>query len=524
MAPDEPRHLSTPTAAPDLAERIAAPGWLPRFLRETTPGRRTLFGEILDWLLVPLMLLLPVSVVLTYISATALSDPPYDRALGESVQVLAEQLKVRGGNLTADLPVSAREILRADELDAVYFQVLGTRGEFIAGDRDLPLPDEDEIVPPNEVRFRYAKFNGVDVRVAWMVAVPPGLQRDSTKAQLSYPLVQVAETLNKRAQLANEIVKGVILPQFLVLPLAVTLVWFGLVRGMIPLSRLSSRIRRRQPGDLSPIDPGDVPEEVAPLIASINDLMQRLDASLTGQQRFIANAAHQLRTPLAGLKTQAELAERLIHAGADRSELARSLTQITRSTERAARMVNQLLALTRAERDRDGDPMPAAQPVALDLLVRERVADFTHAALAKRVDLGCDEARASQLYVTGDLLLLGELVGNLIDNAVRYTPTGGIINVHARPAPPDGVLLEVEDTGPGIPPHERELVFERFYRVLSSDPEARNLDGSGLGLAIVREIATRHGARVSIRDNPSGGSVFSVLFPAAPAPVETGSR
>jgi two-component system sensor histidine kinase TctE len=528
MGPDAPRRAVNPPAATGAArpasarapapvpgEPVAAPAWLPRFLRETTPGRSNLFGEILDWLLVPLMLLLPISVVLTYVAAQALADPPYDRALSNSVQALAEQLEVRDGRLVADLPRSARAILSVDELDTVYFQVLGTRGEFIAGDRDLPLPDEDVAMPPNRVNFRLDKFNGVEVRVAWMIAVPPGLQRDTTREQLAYPLVQVAETLNKRAQLTNEVVKGVILPQFLVLPLAVILVWLGLERGLIPLARLSARLRRRRPGDLSPIDPRAVPDEVEPLIRSINDLMQRLEASLQGQQRFIANAAHQLRTPLTGLKTQAELAERLARSGGDRAEIARSLAQMTLSTERAARMVNQLLALTRAEReDHGGRPRPAA-PVALDALVRERVRDFAPAALAKCIDLGCDEARVTPLPVAGDEVLLGEMAGNLIDNAIRYTPERGVINVRVHAPTPDQVLLEVEDSGPGIPPHERELVFDRFYRILGSDPEGRNLEGSGLGLAIVREIAQRHGAEVAIGDNPTGGCVFTVRFRAA---------
>ncbi len=506
MAPDTPDHL----AALPVADREVAP-------TDALRSRRSLFGEILDWLLVPMMLLWPVSIVLTYVSAKALSNPPYDRALAEATDVLAEQLKVRNGRLIANIPLPAREILRADEIDTVYFQVLGTRREFVAGDRELPLPDEDEVVIPDQVRFRDDILQGVEIRVAYIHVTPAGLVAGDVKGRPMLPLVQVAETLNKRAQLANEIVKGVILPQFIVLPLAVTLIWFGLARGLVPLADLSRRIGTRKPGDLSPIDPGAVPEEVAPLIRAINQLMLRLDASLKGQQRFIANAAHQLRTPLAGIKTQAELALRQSTHAADARELRASLTQMLLSTERAARMVSQLLALTRAERGGAGQSLPTITYVRLDALVRDQVREWVPAALDRRIDLGCDEERAAAIEIDGDPVLLAELVGNLIDNALRYTPSGGVISVHVRPpgadTPKVGATLIVEDSGPGIPEEERELVFERFYRVLGSDPEGRNLDGSGLGLAIVREIASRHHARVSIGDAPGGGAVFTLVFP-----------
>ena len=511
MAPEKPDHL-----APAADTGADPPG-----LRNAQTGRArlSLFGEILDWLLVPLMLVWPVSVMLTYVSAKSLSNPPYDRALAESTQALAEQLKVRNGHLIADLPLPARAILRADELDTVYFQVLGIRGEFLAGDDHLPVPDQDEEIIPDKVRFRDDLLNGVEVRVAYIYVTPAGLARKDGKAAPGLPLVQVAETLNKRAELANEIVKGVIVPQFIILPLAVTLVWFGLARGLVPLANLSESIGRRQPGDLSPIDPGDGPEEVAPLIRSINQLMRSVDESTVGQQRFIANAAHQLRTPLAGLKTQTELALRQSRGEMDASGLEDSLMQMALSTERAARMVNQLLALTRAEHAGAAETAPPLVRVELDNLVRERVRDWVQAALKNRIDLGCDEARAEPIVIDGDPVLLMELVGNLIDNAIRYTPSGGVINVHVRPPAAEagsiGAVLEVKDSGPGIPEHERELVFERFYRVLGSDPQGRNLDGSGLGLAIVREIATRHHAKVVIGEATGGGAVLLVLFPRA---------
>jgi two-component system sensor histidine kinase TctE len=515
LAPEKPQHLVPPAAA-ETASGGAAVATQPPPAETPRRARLSLFGEILDWLLVPLMLLWPVSIVLTYVSAKSLSNPPYDRALAESTQALSEQLKLANGRVIADLPRPAREILRADDTDTVYFQVLGTRGEFVAGDPELPLPDEYEAIVPGQVQFRNDFLHGVEVRIAYLHSAPAGLSTSDPARLVRLPLVQVAETLNKRTELANEIVKGVILPQFIVLPLAVVLIWFGLVRGLVPLAELSQRIGRRKPGDLSPIDTQAAPEEVAPLIRSINQLMQRLDESIKGQQRFIANAAHQLRTPLAGLKTQTELALLQSQGESDIVELRKSLSQMALSTERAARMVNQLLALTRAERSGEAEALPAFQPVALDDLVRERVREWVPAALKKRIDLGCDEARVRALEIDGDPVLLAELVSNLIDNAIRYTPEGGIINVHVRASTEAlgvGAVLTVEDSGPGIPEHERELVFERFYRVLGSDPEGRNLDGSGLGLAIVREIALKHQARITIAQSALGGALFTTAFP-----------
>ena len=520
-AQPSPETAPPETAPPETAlpETALPETGLPEAAPRRVGARLSLFGEILDWLLVPLMLLWPVSVVLTYVSAQALSNPPYDRALAESTQALADQLKMKDGRLIADLPLPAREILRADDTDTVYFQVLGLRGELMAGDPELPLPDENEAIVTGQVQFRNNHLHGVEVRIAYLYTAPVGLNQDNRIGQARNPLVQVAETLNKRTELANEIVKGVILPQFIVLPLAVTLIWFGLVRGLVPLAEVSERIGRRKPGDLSPIDTSGTPEEVAPLIRSINQLMQRLEESLNGQQRFIANAAHQLRTPLAGLKTQTELALLQSQGERDVHELQKSLAHMAASTDRAVRMVNQLLALTRAENSAAGEALTSLKTVALDALVRERVREWVPAALRRRIDLGCDEARAEPMEVDGDAVLLMELIGNLIDNAIRYTPAGGIINVHLTDAgsAADGVVLVVEDSGPGIPEHARELVFERFHRVLGSDPEGRNADGSGLGLAIVREIALKHRAHVGIESSPLGGARFTVTFPAPTA-------
>ncbi len=510
----------------------------------------SLFGEILDWLWVPMMVLMPVSILLTFAAAKELSHAPFDRALSDSAGVLAEQVKLRGGRVVADLPLAARDLLRADETDSVYFQVTGQRGEYVAGDRDLPLPADDEVPVPGVIKFRNEEMRGAEVRIAytWVELPRAGgavLAPASPKANAPFntttnttantaaatargvdnmprlPLVQIAETLDKRAQLADEIVKGVILPQFIILPFAAVLIWFGLARGLHPLSSLVERIHRRRPGDLSPIPRGTVPVEVEPLIDSINDLMRQLDGSLKGQQRFIANAAHQLRTPLAGIQMQAELARRQAASGREAAELGQSLAQMAVATRRLGRMVNQLLALTRAENELEAGAA-ASRLTRLDLvaLARERVQHWVPAALDKQIDLGFDAgsdgAAMAFLWIDGNAMLLGELINNLLENAIHYTRSGGTVTL--RLSAGAKAVLEVEDNGIGIAPDERELVFERFYRVLGGHAGGDSAEGSGLGLAIVREIAGLHHARVHICEGALGrGTVFTVEFALAEA-------
>jgi len=457
-------------------------------------GKRSLFGEILDWMLTPLLLLWPISLALTWLVAQNIAGRPFDRALEYNVQALSKLVVVRNQQLFFSLPAPAREILRADDSDLVYYQVLGTRGEFLSGEQDLPLPPPAEQKPVNgEVRLREDVMRGEDVRVAytWVdVDVPNGEPL----------LVQVAETLEKRKTLATEIVKGVMVPQFVTLPLAVLLVWLALVRGIKPLAQLERRIRARKPDDMSALDESAVPEEVAPLVSSINDLLSRLKLSLTTQKRFLADAAHQLKTPLAGLRMQADLAQR----ETDADELKKSLKQIGRASIRATHTVNQLLALARAETT--GRSLTQT-PVDLVHTVSEAIQDSVPRALEKQIDLGYEGPPLGEAAsrVQGNATLLAELVRNLLDNAINYTPAGGQVTARLLTDRFSGVIvLLVEDTGPGIPESERELVFEPFYRTLGT-----NVDGSGLGLAIVKEIARQHGATISIDDADRPGNAGS---------------
>ena len=483
-------------------------------------GQRSLFGEILDWMLAPLLVIWPISVALTWLVAQGIANKPYDRELGETARSLGLQIaaELRAGQTRSRYALSseAAALLRADESDTIYYLVLGPKGEFLSGDRALPTPPAEEAISPWELRFRDDEVANETVRVAYLWVTSEG----STAPML----VQVAETLGKRARLTNEIIKGVILPQFVILPLAVLLVWLALARGIAPLNDLQRRIRKRDSSDLSPIDERRIPDEVAPLVRAINDLLARLDQSISSQKHFLADAAHQLKTPLAGLRTQAEFAQREIDEGRSTpAELKRSLQQISLSSQRAAHMVNQLLAMARAE---DQEHAARRVPVNLPELAMETVRDFVPRAFEKRLDLGYEgpDEDSSSLRVHGHPLLIRELIRNLVDNALLYTPPGGTITVRVVEDPFGQVcVLQVEDSGPGIAEAEREKVFQPFYRALGT-----NVDGSGLGLAIVREIVQQHEAELSLDDarprrpgfvEPDGlgpGARFTVRFHARP--------
>jgi two-component system, OmpR family, sensor histidine kinase TctE len=470
--------------------------------------QRSLFGEILDWMLVPLLLLWPMSIAITYLVAKSIANHPFDRALDDRVTVVAQQVREVGGKVVAPLSGAARDILRADDVDNVYFLVLGPRGEYIEGDLDLPLPPEDDKPPTSTVQFRYDTLRGNDVRIAYVhVDLRRNRHGGTALKDPNMALVQVAETLDKRAHLANEIIKGVILPQFIILPIALALVWFALSRGLSPLAELQRRIRARRPDDLSPIESGQVPEEISPLVRSLNEMLERLSQSIEMQKRFIADAAHQMKTPLAGMRMQSELALR----ETDPIEIHRSLEQLSKSSESATRLVNQLLALARTE-NQTPDAKPFI-PLELSELARNVVQEWVQASFTHRIDLGFEQP-GHPIMVLGNPVMLRELLGNLIDNALRYTPQGGSVTVRVRAeAVKELAILEVEDTGPGIPAAERSHIFERFYRILGS-----NVEGSGLGLSIVREIALQHNAQVDIFNNPHchdakfPGSLFRVTL------------
>jgi two-component system sensor histidine kinase TctE len=467
---------------------------------------RSLFGEILDWMFAPLLLLWPMSVSLTYLVAQSIANTPYDHALIERAQALAARVQFEGPQARFDLSPGLLEIYGDGRTEPGAYAVMDAAGRVLAGDPDLHRPSADH--RQEKFELRQDSLRGHPVRVAYAWVLPP---RDSAAPAV---LVEAADPPEARTQLANDIVKGVILPQFVVLPLALALVWFGLTRGLAPLARLQRTIRDRSAQDLSLIDTTAAPEELAPLMASFNDLLARMAQALHLQQRFIADAAHQMKTPLAGLRTQAELALRQ----PDAQELQRSLQQIADSTQSATRLVNQLLALARAEHGHSG----AAATSLIDVpdLARHVVQDWVAQAIAQGIDLGYEaDIVVRPALIMGAPTLLREMLNNLVDNALRYSsvatesPSSPTVTVRVKGSQ-DDVTLEIEDNGPGIPAAERTMVFERFYRVLGTGRE-----GSGLGLPIVREICAQHHADLELLDAAPGasrpGCLFRIRFPRA---------
>src|SRR5574343_74704 len=428
----------------------------------------------------PLLFVWPLSIAFTHYFANNVANYPYDQALRERVAAIARQVKLVDGKPQLSLPASARALLRAYETDSVYFHVVTVEGRYLAGDKDLPsdsLKPDPEVVP-GEIYLREADFKGQDIRLAYTYLAEPNM--DSAK----WVVIEVGETTEKRSQLANKIVASVILPQFIIIPLPVMLVWFGLSRGLRPLTRLRRTIENREPEDLSPIATRRVPEELEPLVEAFNDMLERMKKNVGVQQRFVADAAHQLRTPLTGLKTQAQFAMR----ESDPEALHHALRQIAMGVDRAGRLVNQLLTLARTE---GGEATLTQQPLDLVVLAREVAEDWVMVALSRNIDLGFEAPRNAMIQ--GNAFLLRELIKNLLDNALRYTPSGGHVTCRIV-AGVDQVLLEVEDDGIGISEEQAELVFERFYRV-----DDATTAGSGLGLAIVQEVAMEYASRASLR-------------------------
>jgi two-component system sensor histidine kinase TctE len=303
-----------------------------------------------------------------------------------------------------------------------------------------------------------------------------------------------------------------LLPEVLLIALIGALVWYGIERGLKPLKTLQTEIGSRSHRDLSPLPEQNAPGEVRALIHAMNDLLARLAFALSAQQRFIADAAHQLRTPLAGIKTQAELALRQQKI----DDVQHTLLQLNTATGQTTHLVNQLLSLARAE---PGAARPhSTQKLDLTTLARDTTTDWVPRALERNIDLGFDatadvtanstvDGHAPAL-IEADGLFIREMLGNLLDNAIRYTQDGGRVTVRVSTAN-ERAVLEVEDNGPGIPAHEREHVFERFHRVLGTGAE-----GCGLGLAIVREIAQSHNADIRLTAGANGsGTLVTIAFP-----------
>jgi two-component system sensor histidine kinase TctE len=448
---------------------------------------RSLRSQLLRWLLVPLTLLFLADAIGSYIVARHLSDQVYDGELLEIARELTLHVKPDGVRPTFNLERDAERTLLLDQYDEVHYAVRTDDGASIAGDADM-APFRSAGPGPT---YYDSVLAGAPVRV---------VQLSTAAGAAGSVTVAVAETLVKRHGLVNAIMIGVILPQLLLIVIAGIVLWAGVAHGLAPLARLQQAVAARSHLDLSPVSVPEAPVEVHPLVTAINDLMARVEEILSYQSRFIADAAHQLRTPVAGLKAHVEVALR----EDDPAQAKQTIAHLYTAVERMSRLVAQLLSLARNEpttlRKLDLAPLDLSK-LAFDVAM-----EWVPEAYRRNIDLGFEGVQP-HATVRGDATRLTELINNLLDNAIRYSRDNGRVTVRVASRPS---RLSVSDDGPLIPVDERERIFERFHRLLGT-----HADGSGLGLAIVQEIAKLHDAKITLSEDADGlGNTFTVTFPA----------
>lgn len=445
-------------------------------------------GRLLLWLLIPLSSILVLGEVVDFNSANAPANDAYDQALVDAAIATSAHLHVDQQQAYVDLPKPTDLALRTDRLDKIFISVIALDGRVLYGDGNLTPEialNEAEIEPD----FYDAHFNGTPIRVAVL--------RHHIKNGPAV-IIQVGETRIKREQTATKIFWATLIPDTLNALITILIVIIGVKVGLRPIEEISKQISARSAHDLQPIELKRAPDELQSLVIALNRLFALLTEASAAQQGFVSNAAHQLRTPLAGLQTQLELLASDPNLSADKTKI----DPLLQSTGRLTHLIHQLLMLAKAKPS--GALAYDLNWVDLKALVEESAELFVDQALARNIDLGfeLEAARA-----TGNTWLLRELLANLIDNALRYTPHGGTVTVRCGNHT-GGPYLEVEDNGPGIPKSERTKVFDRFYR-LSGNSD----DGCGLGLAIVKEIADLHNAAVSVTEGAQHGALFRVSWP-----------
>jgi len=458
---------------------------------------RSLRGQLLAWVMLPLAGAVLIEGVVSLRNSQAAAAVVQDRLLLGSARIVAEQLRFEDGGIQAPVPPAALELFQSGSADMVYYRVVAANDQTVTGYPELVLPDTH--LQPETSQFFDAVVREQPVRaVAY-------LQPVLTESGLQLVHVQIAQTLHGRDAMARSLWGHALVQQLITLALVALLVWVGLRNCLKPLLMLRDAVLRRRPGSLKPLQLAAVPGELSPLVDAINEYALRLEKHASMQEAFIQNAAHQLRTPLTLLTTQVSYAVRTVEPQA-RGE---SLSAIRRTVQQASRLVQQLLSLSNAQVH--GDSHDNGDTGDLDSVVRGVLEDMSGRAQSKDIDLGFEGA-ATQCRVRGHAVALREIVVNLVDNAIRYTPSGGVVTTRIVPGP-GGVKLTIEDDGPGIAPEQREKAFQRFYRIDDSDS-----DGCGLGLAIVREFAQSIDARIWL-STPASGRGLSAEVEFRPAPA-----
>jgi two-component system, OmpR family, sensor histidine kinase TctE len=459
-------------------------------------SQNSLKNQLFSWLILLLLPVIIICAIPSYYLANRYSNIAYDRSLYRSALALADQVSLEQMGIEIVLPQIAKDLIEFDEDDKVYFRVLGPDGDLVSTHTSLPPPTT--FPKADQALYYNATLNGQPLRVV-IYSLP--IEADLLNQQQTKNVyVMIGETLRKRTVMADEILISMLLPQLIILFLVATILFFGINRGLKPLKKLQKELGIRDMNDLRPLDNKKVPDEILPLLHAFNDLLTKLRNSFTKQQRFIADASHQLKTPLAGLKTQAELALR----ENDSNKVHHALSQINQASVNLSHLVNQLLMLAKAEPE--ASQFIEMTTIDLNELAQVVCREWVNMALQKHIDLGFS-CETEMTTVSGNETLLRELMHNLIDNAVHYTPNNGKITVGLK-SEKTSLIFYVQDNGIGISDEDQTRIFERFYRVLGTQQE-----GCGLGLTIVNEIADRHQATVSVISEGEGkGTLFMVAF------------
>ncbi|MGY4284304.1 two-component system sensor histidine kinase TctE [Bradyrhizobium sp. LM2.7] len=425
-------------------------------------------------------------------------ETTHDRLLDGSVLAIAERVGVEDGELTVDLPQVALGMLESQSHDSIYYSVTYL-GELITGYKDLPLSGFDGL-KAGETGHRDDAYRGKPVRI--------GVQARQVYGRPGLVLVAVAETVQARRAVEREMLIGLAVLEAGLIGLIACLGWYAVDRGLRPLGELKEEIDARgiQGGpNLSPLDLSRVPQEALAPALAVNSLLQRLDLAIELVRRFTADASHQMRTPLAILRTHLDLVRRL---GTETPAGQSALNEVDNAINRLERLLRQLVTLARA--DEQNIEQPAVENVDLNVIAFNILSERAPQAFARDIDVQFDRFDGPAL-IPGNSLLIGELLANLVDNAIRYNHAGGMVLVRTV-VDSTVARVEVEDTGPGIPDAHLARVFERFYRV----PMTNGPEGSGLGLAIVKALADRLEAQIVLSSGADGrGLLVSVSFPLA---------
>ena len=425
-----------------------------------------------------------------------LRQETFDRDLADTAKTLAIIFKKSSENKIRDIDHNSISLLLTEPHDEMFYSIRDNKGQFIFGNPKVTYeaPDLEDLTDKDFLNVYFDEIDGKSVRV---VSLP--IEHTINKQNATYH-IQVAETRHQRQDIQRQIIFWIVIPQLILLISAIILVKFAVTKGLNPIVFLNEKIAALSYKNLTPIDLQGVPKEVDRLVDSLNKLMEELNLAIQSQNRFVSDAAHQLRTPLAGILAQIELAMDT----KDSHEIQKRLHNINESSKRLIHIINQLLTLSKSQSDAHHNK--EMKPLDLVAFTKKLTSIMLPSADLKHIDLGY-EGSHDAIHIVADETRLYDLIHNLIDNAIKFTADHGKITV-AVDLINEKVRLSVEDNGIGIPKEDQAMIYERFYR-----GDNVNASGAGVGLAIVKDIADLHDATLEIDSrNNKQGTRFYVYF------------